>query len=105
VTRPREQASAAHRRPRTESGRRARGVVGVAVLLLLLAACSGAAGVATGDVGTAQTIVEMGEAVNALQQETAAMQAQVDSLSAVVARQDTVIRQIAGMAGVPLPVR
>jgi prefoldin subunit 5 len=56
-------------------------------------------------VGTAQTIVEMGEAVNALQQETAAMQAQVDSLSAVVARQDTVIRQIAGMAGVPLPVR
>ena len=75
------------------------------VAVLLLAACSGVPGVATGDVGTAQTILELGEAVNALQQETAAMQAQVDSLSAVVARQDTVIRQLAGMAGVPLPVR
>jgi len=63
-------------------------------------------GVATGgDVAVGQTIIEMGEAVNALQAETALLQWQVDSLGLVVARQDTVIRQLAGMAGVPVPVR
>jgi hypothetical protein len=70
------------------------------------AACSGVPNVATGgDVATGQTIMEMGEAVNALQAETALLQWQVDSLGAVLAQQDTVIRQLAGIAGVPVPVR
>jgi hypothetical protein len=71
-----------------------------------LAACSGVPGVAGGsDVAMGQTVMEMGEAVNALQAETAQLQWQVDSLGMVVARQDTVIRQLAGLAGVPVPVR
>jgi hypothetical protein len=70
------------------------------------AACSGAPSLGTGsNVDVGQTVMEMGEAVNALQAETALLQWQVDSLGAVVARQDTVIRQLAGMAGVPVPVR
>jgi hypothetical protein len=114
VPRPREQLRPAPGRPRAERGRPAHGghawariarIACIACIAIAAAACGGSAGIATGDVGTAQTIVEMGEAVNALQQETAAMQAQVDSLSAVVARQDTVLRRIAGMAGVPLPVQ
>jgi hypothetical protein len=56
-------------------------------------------------VAMGQTVMEMGEAVNALQAETAQLQWQVDSLGMVVARQDTVIRQLAGLAGVPVPVR
>lgn len=71
-----------------------------------LAGCSGVPGVAGGsDVAIGQTIMEMGEAVNALQAETAQLQWQVDSLGMIVARQDTVIRQLAGLAGVPVPVR
>jgi hypothetical protein len=38
-----------------------------------------------------QTVLEMSEALNAVQQETALMQAQIDSLREVVARQDTLV--------------
>ena len=82
----------------------ARCAIVVSMAAAALAACGGG-NMVSGDVGTAQTLMELGEAVNALQQETAVMQAQVDSLTGVVARQDTIIRQLAGMAGVPVPVQ
>ncbi|HEU4564790.1 MAG TPA: hypothetical protein VFS05_09085 [Gemmatimonadaceae bacterium] len=50
----------------------------------------------------AQDIVNLGDAVTSLQQENAVLQTQLDSLQRVVARQDTLLRQIAGLAGVPV---
>lgn len=51
----------------------------------------------------AQDIVNLGDAVTSLQQENASLQTQLDSLQRVVARQDTLLRQLAGMAGMPVP--
>jgi hypothetical protein len=50
-----------------------------------------------------QQVVEMGDAIATLQQIDAELQGQVDSLRFVVARQDTIIRQLANLAGVPIP--
>lgn len=50
-----------------------------------------------------QTVVEIGDAVRVLQQETAVMQDQVDSLLHVVARQDTLIKRLSGIAPAPQP--
>ena len=43
-----------------------------------------------------------GDGLNDLRQDNAALQQQVDSLRVVVAKQDTVIRQLANLAGMPL---
>jgi peptidoglycan hydrolase CwlO-like protein len=55
------------------------------------------------DVAVAQTINEMSDAVNELRQENANLQAQIDSLKAVAAKQDTVVRNLAALAGVAIP--
>lgn len=47
----------------------------------------------------------IGDEMNATRQEAADMRDTVDSLRLVVARQDTLLRQLAGMAGVPVPQR
>lgn len=54
---------------------------------------------------TAQALVDLGDQLNVMQQDNAVLQQQVDSLATVVARQDTLLRQLAGMAGVPVPAR
>lgn len=59
----------------------------------------------TAGINTAQALVELGDALNAVREEQSILQTQVDSLREVVARQDTVIRQIANIAGVPVPPR
>ena len=59
----------------------------------------------TAQQNTAQAIIDMGDELSAVRQEAAVLQEQVDSLRGVVARQDTLLRQLAGMAGVPLPQR
>lgn len=51
----------------------------------------------------ALAVAELGDAVSALGQQTADLQAQVDSLRRVVARQDTLLRQIARLAGLSVP--
>lgn len=53
----------------------------------------------------AQLITEMSEAIAQLQQDNAALQAQVDSLRIVAARQDTLIARLAAVTGVPIPPR
>jgi polyhydroxyalkanoate synthesis regulator phasin len=53
----------------------------------------------------AEQMREMGDELNNARQETAMMHEQIDSLRMTVARQDTLLRQIAGMAGVPVPPR
>jgi uncharacterized protein (DUF1810 family) len=55
------------------------------------------------DAAAAQAITEMADELGALRQDNASLQGQVDSLRGVVARQDTVLRRLANMAGVPMP--
>lgn len=55
------------------------------------------------DIETAQALSELGESFNDIRQTQQALQDQVDSLSGVVARQDSVIRSLANLAGVPVP--
>lgn len=73
----------------------------VLVVAFILGGCSGP--VTSGDTTLAETLIEMGDALSAVREETATLQAQVDSLREQMARQDTVLRRLASMAGMPLP--
>jgi hypothetical protein len=53
----------------------------------------------------AQAMTEVGTTINSMQQDYAILQHQLDSLRQVVARQDTVIGRLAGMAGLPYSPR
>jgi hypothetical protein len=55
------------------------------------------------DFEIAQTISEMSDAVNEIRQLSYELQDRVDSLALVAAKRDTVIRQLANLAGVPIP--
>jgi septal ring factor EnvC (AmiA/AmiB activator) len=48
-----------------------------------------------------EQIRQMGDELNASRQQAADLQAQLDSLRVAVARQDTLLTRLAGMAGVP----
>ncbi len=72
----------------------------VALVVPALAAC---AGDRTADIQQAEAIIDLGDAVNDLRMQTSDLQAIVDSLGQVAARQDTVIRQLANLAGVAVP--
>lgn len=71
------------------------------VALITLGACGGPR--MSGDTTLAETLIEMSDALVAVREETALLQAQVDSLREHMARQDTVLRRLASMAGMPLP--
>ena len=47
-----------------------------------------------------EQIRQMGDELNASRQQASDLQAQIDSLRGVVARQDTLLTRIAGMAGI-----
>jgi len=66
------------------------------MLTLACAACPAS----RADVAISEQIIQLGDGLNDLRQENAALQQQVDSLRLVVARQDTVVRQLANLAGV-----
>ena len=68
-------------------------------LTLVCAACPAS----RADVAISEQIIQLGDGLNDLRQDNAALQQQVDSLRLVVAKQDTVLRQLANLAGVPLP--
>ena len=74
-------------------------------LLVVTFVMLGACGVPriSGDTTLAETLIEMSDAMAAVREETALLQAQVDSLREQMARQDTVVRRLASMAGMPLP--
>lgn len=55
------------------------------------------------DFQMAQTVTEMADAVNEIRQMSYELQDRVDSLTTIVARRDTVIRQLANLAGVQVP--
>jgi hypothetical protein len=57
------------------------------------------------DALVAEQMRDIGDEVNNTRQETADLREAIDSLRIIVARQDTLLRQIASMAGVPVPPR
>ena len=73
----------------------------VVVGLAALAACGGP--VTSGDTTLAETLIDMSDALVSVREETALLQAQVDSLREQVARQDTVLRRLSSMAGIGGP--
>lgn len=53
------------------------------------------------DAAIAEQMQQMGSELNTLRQDNAMIADQVDSLRIIVARQDTLLRQLSGMAGLP----
>lgn len=48
---------------------------------------------------------QLADELNGARQDAAGIQSQIDSLRTIVVQQDSVIRQLANLAGMPLPVR
>jgi hypothetical protein len=69
----------------------------IAATLLLAAGCRSP----QSDAYLIEQIRQMGDELNASRQQAADLQSQLDSLRGVVARQDTLLTRIAGMAGIP----
>ena len=80
-----------------------RTVIAAAILTCtsLIAAC--AKPPTRDELDAAQIANDMADAVHDLRQSNADLRASMDSLSQVVARQDTLLRQVAVVAGVPVP--
>lgn len=73
------------------------------IVLVLGIAVSGCLPATEKDFQMVQTIQEMSDAVNEIRQLSYDLQDRVDSLVMVIARRDTTIRQLANLAGVPVP--
>ncbi|MEK7403415.1 MAG: hypothetical protein AABZ80_13755 [Gemmatimonadota bacterium] len=75
---------------------------------LLLAAVA-AAGLSCRDpraeANIAQAMLDVGTTLSQMQQDYGELYNTVDSLRSVVARQDTLIRQLANLTGLPIPPR
>ena len=54
------------------------------------------------DAAAVQALTDIADQLGAMRQDNASLQNQVDSLRTVVARQDTVLRRLANMAGVSM---
>ena len=74
-----------------------------AALLAFAVGATGCLPATERDLQVAQTIQEMSDAVNEIRVLSYELQDRLDSLNAVVAKRDTVIRQLANLAGVPVP--
>jgi translation initiation factor 2B subunit (eIF-2B alpha/beta/delta family) len=57
------------------------------------------------DANLAEQLRQVSDELNAARQEAASMHDQIDSLRIVAAKQDTLLRQLAGLANVPVPPR
>jgi hypothetical protein len=85
---------------RTPSGAGFRRLASIpAALLLGFTACIGSP---TADPAMAEAINEIGNELGMLRDENAQLQFQVDSLRSALARQDTLLRQVANLSGVPI---
>lgn len=69
-------------------------------VLALVVVCAGCPATRA-DVAMSEQIIQLGDGLNDVRQDYAALQEQVDSLRTIVAKQDSVIRQLANLAGVP----
>jgi hypothetical protein len=73
-------------------------------LLLVALACAAGAGCYQDPeeaIAQQQALTDLGDALNQLALQTAELTAQVDSLSRVIAKQDTAIYRMANVTGVP----
>jgi hypothetical protein len=66
-------------------------------MFLLLGSCRSP----QADAFIVEQIRQIGEELNVARQQEAQLQADLDSLRTVVARQDTLLTRLAGMAGIP----
>lgn len=73
------------------------------VLLAFAIVASGCLPATERDFQMAQTVTEMSDAVNEIRQMSYELQDRVDSLTTIIAKRDTVIRQLANLAGVQMP--
>jgi hypothetical protein len=71
------------------------------VLLLALGSCRNP----QADAYLSEQMRQMADELNAMRQDAAATNERLDSLRFAVAKQDTLLRQLAGMAGVQVPPR
>ncbi len=72
-------------------------------VFVLLVAASSCMPATERDFQLAQTVNEMSDAMNEVRQLSYELQDRVDSLTMIMAKRDTVIRQLANLAGVPVP--
>jgi hypothetical protein len=82
---------------------RYRHFIPVCCLLPLLASATSCLPTTERDLQMAQLINEMSDAVNDIKNQQMYMQDQLDSLVMVSAKQDSLIRQLANLAGVAVP--
>lgn len=69
---------------------------------LSVTSCSGTLPSPNSDMSVAEAMRDIGDALGQLREDNAFVLAQVDSLRGVVAYQDTIIRQLAAQANVPV---
>ncbi len=74
-----------------------------AILAVCLAISLSSCASPSANVELAQQLQEMGDVLSETRAEAASLRIELDSLRIVIARQDTVIRQLSSMAGVPYP--
>lgn len=74
-------------------------------ILFLLITAAGCSLPSRTDMETAQALIEITDAFNDVRAVQAEMQDRIDSLAAVVARQDSTIRTLANLAGVQVAPR
>jgi NifB/MoaA-like Fe-S oxidoreductase len=77
---------------------RRRAIAALALALLPI----GCIGNPTIDAATAEALDEIGNELGMIRDENAQLQFQVDSLRSALARQDTVLRQLANLSGIPV---
>ena len=78
-------------------------IIAAAVTALAVTAVSACAPPSKQDIETAQAIAQLGDSYNDVRLTQQELQDQIDSLKTVVVRQDSVIRTLANLAGVPVP--
>ena len=75
----------------------------LAVLPLAAGACGVASGPPKDMISIQQALQDVADALTEVRESSAMLQAQVDSLRDVVARQDTLLRRLGAATGVPMP--
>lgn len=75
-------------------------IVAAVALSLTAAGCVASP---SAEIAQAELLLDISDAVNALRSENASLQDQVDLLETTVARQDTLLRRLAAVNGVPVP--
>lgn len=79
------------------------GLVATVLLVVAVAGCNGVLPAPSAAASQGQTMLDLADALNQIRDQSASLQDQVDSLRDVIFRQDTIIRQLALTAGIPVP--